>query len=230
MQTCVGLLFQSATPAANGSSAPGSLITWAAVAPPSSSPTTSGILPSNIAPSFNTSSKTDKSSTSSIQNPPAVSDHSDFINSFLLNNQNVSPATSASSGKSLKEEENKPDYKTEYDSFHADFSSFLAESLTEPVETISDPSNKEQGQQLQTQASHTSGGNSAVTDEKFIPSYITAVNQQTQENSPNTFNTLDKEVSSAQDMLSVCKEKALLLTNMLEFEPNAILMKFLLLP
>ena len=174
-------------------------------------------MPSNIAPSFNTSSKTDKKSTSSIQNPPAVSDHSDFINSFLLNNQNVSPATSASSGKSLKEEENKPDYKTEYDSFHADFSSFLAESLTEPVETISDPSNKEQGQQLQTQASHTSGGNSAVTDEKFIPSYITAVNQQTQENSPNTFNTLDKEVSSAQDILSVCKEKALLFTNMLEF-------------
>lgn len=198
--------FESATPAANGSSAPGSLITWAAVAPPLSSPSTTATSSPNPVPSFNTSSETGKIPTSSIPNAPAVNDHADFIGSFLLNNQNVSPETSASSGKSLKEEENKPDYKTEYDSFHADFSSFLNEALTEPMESISDPSedvSKEQGQKLQTQASYTNGENSAVTNTKFVSSNITAVNQETQENSPNAFDTLDKEVSSAQDILSV---------------------------
>ena len=184
---------------------------------------------SSLTPQFSlntTTAETDKRSTSSVPNPSAADDHSDFINSFLLNNQNFSPATSASSTKKLTEED-KPSNKTEYDSFHADFSSFLNEALTEPMESLSDPpkdDSAEPGQKSQRETAYSNGEHSSMANKEYTASNITALYQQPQESSPNTFDTLDNEVSSAQDILSVCEETKLLPKTpflfQIPFQPN----------
>ncbi|KAL9982874.1 hypothetical protein ACROYT_G004984 [Oculina patagonica] len=213
--------FESATPAANGSSqsGSGSVITWAAIAtPPPASPSAAAavsfnqpaaqMMPSpnpvsSLTPQFllnTTTSETSKSPRSAVHNPLVADDHSDCINSFLSTNQDFSsPGKSLLSVKTVAEEDKLND-KTEYDSFHADFSSFLSEALTEPSQPLS---GDQDGNISQGQKTHLNGEHPAVGNEAYAASNITAVNQQTQEYAPDTFDTLDTEVSSAQDILSV---------------------------
>lgn len=220
-------MFQSATPATNGSSQSGSVITWAAVAtPPPASPSAAAasfiqpaahMMPSpnpvsSLTPQFSlntTTSETSKSSSSAVHNPMAADDHSDFINSFLSTNQDFSsPAQSLPLTKTVAEEDKLND-KTEYESFHADFSSFLSEALTEPSQPLSDQDDntlKETSNISQGQKTHSNGEHPTIVNEAYAASNITVVNQQPQEHAPDTFNTLDTEVSSAQDILSVCKK------------------------
>ena len=205
------------------------MITWATVAtpPPASSSAVATpfnqpaahMMPSpnplsSFTPQFSldsTTSETSKSSSSAVHNPSAVSDHSDFINSFLSTNQDFSsPATSLSTSKT---EEDRLNNKTEYESFHADFSSFLSEALTEPSQPFSYPSEdgnaiKETSNLSDEQKTLSNGEHPAISNESNAASNITAVNQQPQEHTPDTFDTLDNEVSSAQDILSVCKKKS----------------------
>lgn len=221
-------MFQSATPTANGSNQSESLITWAAVAtPPPASPSataasfnqpTTHVMSSpnpvsSLTSQFSLNTITDeasKSSSSAMRDPLAADDHSDFINSFLSTNQDFSsPATSLSLTKTVTEED-KLNNKTEYDSFHADFSSFLNEALTESSQQLSDPleddntmkapSHVSQGENIRSNGEHSEVVNKV---DNAAPN-ITAVHQQSQEHMPDTFDNLDKEVSSAQDILSVC--------------------------
>ena len=221
-------MFQSATPTTNGSNQSESLITWAAVAtPPPASPSataasfnqpTTHVMSSpnpvsSLTSQFSLNTITDeasKSSSSAMRDPLAADDHSDFINSFLSTNQDFSsPATSLSLTKTVTEEDKLND-KTEYDSFHADFSSFLNEALTESSQQLSDPleddntmkapSHVSQGENIRSNGEHSEVVNKV---DNAAPN-ITAVHQQSQEHTPDTFDNLDKEVSSAQDILSVC--------------------------
>ena len=226
-------MFQSATPAVNGSSQSGSVITWAAVAtPPPASPGAAAsfnqpaahMMPSpnpvsSLTPQFSlnsTTSETSKSSSSVVRNPLAADDHSDFINSFLSTNQDFSSsATSLSTSKTVAEEDNLNN-KTEYESFHADFSSFLSEALTEPSQPPSDQDGnaiKETNNISPEQKTHSNDEHPAIGNEGSAASNITAVNQPTQEHAPDAFDTLDNEVSSAQDILSVCNLKVKIWSN-----------------
>lgn len=221
-------MFQSATPTANGSNQSESLITWAAVAtPPPASPSataasfnqpTTHVMSSpnpvsSLTSQFSLNTITDeasKSSSSAMRDPLAADDHSDFINSFLSTNQDFSsPATSLSLTKTVTEEDKLND-KTEYDSFHADFSSFLNEALTESSQQLSDPLEDDNTMKAPSHISQeenirSNGEHSEVVNkvDNAAPN-ITAVHQQSQEHMPDTFDNLDKEVSSAQDILSVC--------------------------
>lgn len=221
-------MFQSATPTANGSNQSESLITWAAVAtPPPASPSataasfnqpTTHVMSSpnpvsSLTSQFSLNTITDeasKTSSSAMRDPLAADDHSDFINSFLSTNQDFSsPATSLSLTKTVTEEDKLND-KTEYDSFHADFSSFLNEALTESSQQLSDPSEDDNTMKAPSHVSQeenirSNGEHSEVVNkvDNAAPN-ITAVHQQSQEHAPDTFDNLDKEVSSAQDILSVC--------------------------
>ena len=219
-------MFQSATPAANGSNQSGSVITWAAVAtPPPASPSTAAtsfnqpathMMPSSnpvssLTPHFslNTTSEVSKRSTSAAPNPLATNDHSDFINSFLSTSEDFTSSTTPVSSTKTAAEQDKLNNRTEYESFHADFSSFLSEALTESSEPLSVPS--EDGNTINGtkdishgQKTHLNGGYSTVVNKDYATSsIIAAVNQQPQEHTPDSFNTLDNEVSSAQDILSV---------------------------
>lgn len=206
------------------------MITWATVAtPPPASSSAAAATPFNLpaahmmpspnpvssfTPQFSldkTTSETSRSSSSAVHNPPAVSDHSEFLNSFLSTNQDYSsPATSLSTSKTVAEEDTL-NTKTEYESFHADFSSFLSEALTEPSQPFSDTSEggnsiKETSNLSDEQKTLSNCEHPAILNESNAASNITAVNQQPQEHAPDTFDTLDTEVSSAQDILSVCKK------------------------
>ena len=206
--------FQSATPATNGSNQSESVITWAAVAtPPPASPRASAtsfnqpvahMMPSSnpvpsLTPQFSlnaTTSEANKKSSSAAPNPLPANSHSDFINSFLSTTQDFTSSTTTVSPTKSVAEQVKVDNKTEYESFHADFASFLSEALTEPSEFLSAPS--EDGEKP-----HLNGDHSTVISKDYATSSITAVNQQSQEHTPDSFDTLDNEVSSAQDILSV---------------------------
>ena len=219
-------MFQSATPATNGSDQSGSVITWAAVAtPPPASPSavassfnqpSAHMMPSpnpvsSLTPQFSlntTTSEASKKSGSSVLNPHAANDQSDFINSFLSTNQDFTSSTTHVSSTKTAAEQDKLNNRTEYESFHADFSSFLSEALTEPSEPLSVPS--EDGNTIngtehisQGDKTHLNVDHSTVRNKDYASSSITAVNQQQQEQTPDSFDTLDNEVSSAQDILSV---------------------------
>lgn len=165
-----------------------------------------------------------------ISNPPmpTPADHSDFINSFLSSHQDFSsPLTSASSTTTpvssitTSTEEDKSNSQTEYDSFHADFSSFLSEALNEPSQPLSSSSqsggimkdsssvgstSKEPELPIsQGEENHPNGEYLSTGNDDYTAPNITAVQQQSQESAPNTFDSLDNEVSSAQDILSVSK-------------------------
>lgn len=218
-------MFQSATPAANGSNQSGSVITWAAVAtPPPASPSSAAtsfnqpaahMLPSSypvssLTPQFslNKTSEASKRSTSAAPNPLSSNDHSDFINSFLSTSQDFTSSTTPVSSTKTSAEQDKLNNRTEYESFHADFSSFLSEALTEPSEPLSAPS--EDGNTINGtkyishgEKTHLDGDHSTVINKDYATSSIIAINQQPQEHTPDSFDTLDNEVSSAQDILSV---------------------------
>jgi len=157
-----------------------------------------------------TTSEASKRSSSSAPNPLVADNHSDFINSFLSTSQDfTSSKTPVSSTKTVAEED-KLNNRTEYESFHADFSSFLSEALTETSEPLSVPSedqNMINGTKNISQGdkTHLNGDYSKVINKDFatMTSSITAVDQQPQEHTPDSFDTLDNEVSSAQDILSV---------------------------
>lgn len=219
-------VFQSATPATNGSNQSGSVITWAAVAtPPPASPSaaaTSFNQPaahmmassnpvSSLTPQFSlntTTSEVSKRSSSAAPNPLAADSHSDFINSFLSTSQDFTSSTTPVSSTKSAAEQDKLNNRTEYESFHADFSSFLSEALTEPSELLSVPS--EDGNTIngtkcisEREKTHLNGDHSTVISKDYATSSITAGNQQSQQHTPDSFDTLDNEVSSAQDILSV---------------------------
>ena len=217
-------LFQSATPATNGSNQSGSVITWAAVAtPPPASPSagassfnqpsshmmSSSNPVSSLTPQFSLNTTTSEASkSSSAPNPLVADNHSDFINSFLSTSQDfTSSKTPVSSTKTVAEQDNLNN-RTEYESFHADFSSFLSEALTETSEPLSVPSedqNTINGTKNISQGdkTHLNGDCSSVIKKDYASSSITAVDQQPQEHTPDSFDTLDNEVLSAQDILSV---------------------------
>ena len=219
-------MFQSATPAANGSNHSGSVITWATVAtPPPASPgaaaasfkqPTAHMMPSSkpvssLTPQFSlntTTPEASKRSSSAAPNPLAADDHSDFISSFLSTSQDFTSSTTPLSSKKTATDQDKLNNRTEYESFHADFSSFLSEGLAEPSEPLPVPS--EDGNTIsgtkrisQGEKDHSNGDHSTVIGKDYATSSITAVNQQSQEHTPDSFDTLDNEVSSAQDILSV---------------------------
>lgn len=218
-------MFQSATPATNGSNQSGSVITWATVAtPPAASPSTAATSVnqpaahttpscnpvSSLKPQFslNTTSGASKRSTSAVPNPLAANDHSDFINSFLSTSQDFTSSTKPVSSTKTAAEQGKSNNRTEYESFHEDFSSFLSEALTEPSEPLSGPSedgNTISGTKYNSHGEkmHLDGDHSTVINKAYAASSIIAVNQQPQEHTPDSFDTLDNEVSSAQDILSV---------------------------
>ena len=216
-------IFQSATPATNGSNQSGSVITWAAVAtPPQASPSAFATQPeahmmpssnpvSSLTPQFSlntTTSESSKKSSSAAPNPLAADGDSDFMNSFLSTTQAFTSSTTPASSAKSAAEQDKVDNRTEYESFHADFSSFLSEALTDPSELLSVPS--EDGNTIngtkhiaQGEKTHLNGDHSTVISKDYATSSIKAVNQQSQEHTPDSFDTLDNEVSSAQDILSV---------------------------
>lgn len=219
-------MFQSATPATNGSNQSGSVITWAAVAtPPPASPSATAasynqpaahMTPSpnpvsSLTPQFSlntATSEASKRSSSAAPNPLAADDHSDFINSFLSTNQDFTSSTTPVSSTKTVAEQDKLNNRTEYESFHADFSSFLSEALTEPSEPLSVYSEdgdtfKETKRISQGEKTHLNGNQFTVINKDYVTSSMTAVNQQPQEHTPDSFDTLDNEVSSAQDILSV---------------------------
>lgn len=219
-------MFQSATPATNGSNQSGSVITWAAVATPPPASPSAGALSfnqpsshmmsssnpvSSLTPQFSlntTTSEASKRSSSSVPNPLVADNHSDIINSFLSTSQDFTSSKTPVSSTKTAAEEDKLNNRTEYESFHADFSSFLSEALTETSEPLSVPSedqntisgtkNISQGDKI-----HLNGEYSRVIKKDYASSSITAVDQQPQEHTPDSFDTLDNEVSSAQDILSV---------------------------
>lgn len=216
--------FESATPAVNGNSQLGSLIPWAAVAaPPPASPsrttsishsadhmTSSPHTVSSFTPTL-LSSATATAESSKTSNPPMPNsqDHSDFINSFLSSHQDFSsPMTSGSSITTATGEDKSNHDKTEYDSFHADFSSFLSEALNEPSEPLSSASHhgdkiKDSSTDTTSQAPGLRLSQGEKNHSNGEQSIVASVQEQSQENAPDTFNGLDKEVSSAQDIVSV---------------------------
>lgn len=203
--------FESATPAVNGSSQSGSVIQWATVGVPppgeSSHATSSPHPVSSFTPPFLTSAATESTKTSNLP-MPNPQDHSDFINSFLSSDEDFSaPVTSESSHATATEDD-----KTEYDSFHADFSSFLSEALSETYQPFSSAS----------QFGDVKAGSSTDNTSKASGSLvsmktkneanaedvgITAVLEQSQESAPDTFDGPENEVSTAQDILLVSQQQ-----------------------
>ncbi|KAM7435663.1 Coiled-coil domain-containing protein [Porites harrisoni] len=203
--------FESATPAVNGSSQSGSVIQWATVGVPppgeSSHATSSPHPVSSFTPPFLTSAATESTKTSNLP-MPNPQDHSDFINSFLSSDEDFSaPVTSESSHATAIEDD-----KTEYDSFHADFSSFLSEALSETYQPFSsasqfgdvkagsstDNTSKAPGSLVSMKTKNEANGEDVG---------ITAVLEQSQESAPDTFDGPENEVSTAQDILLVSQKQ-----------------------
>lgn len=203
--------FESATPAVNGSSQSGSVIQWATVGVPppgeSSHATSSPHPVSSFTPPFLTSAATESTKTSNLP-MPNPQDHSDFINSFLSSDEDFSaPVTSESSHATATEDD-----KTEYDSFHADFSSFLSEALSETYQPFSsasqfgdvkagsstDNTSKAPGSLVSMKTKNEANGEDVG---------ITAVLEQSQESAPDTFDGPENEVSTAQDILLVSQKQ-----------------------
>lgn len=203
--------FESATPAVNGSSQSGSVIQWATVGVPppgeSSHATSSPHPVSSFTPPFLTSAATESTKTSNLP-MPNPQDHSDFINSFLSSDEDFSaPVTSESSHATATEDD-----KTEYDSFHADFSSFLSEALSETYQPFSsasqfgdvkagsstDNTSKAPGSLVSMKTKNEANGEDVG---------ITAVLEQSQESAPDTFDGPENEVSTAQDILLVSQQQ-----------------------
>lgn len=212
---------QSATPAVNGSSQSGSVIQWATVGvpPPGSSSHAPSFIQSSdhaassphplpsFMPPFLTSAAVESTKTSYLP-IPNPQDHSDFINSFLSSDQDFSaPVTPESSLATATEDD-----KTEFDSFHADFSSFLNEALSEtyhPTSSASqfgdikagfssDSTNKAPGSSVSMKTNNEPNGEDVG---------ITAVLEQSQESPPDAFDGPENEVSTTQDILSVNMHK-----------------------
>ena len=178
---------------------------------------------SSFTPQFSLSSTTTAASSKTSNPPkPKPDDHADFINSFLPSHEDFSSPLTSASSPATASEENKSNEKTEYDSFHADFASFLSESLNEPSQSLStlsehvddtakdsssvDKTSKVPGLSVSQQENgqpHVKQSTMA-NGESAMPN-IKAAQQQLQENAPDGFENLDNEVSSAQDILSVCK-------------------------
>ena len=153
----------------------------------------------------------DETSNTSNSRMPKPDDHSDFINSFLSSHEDFSsPLTSTTSVTTAAGEEKSNDV-TEYDSFHADFSSFLNEAINDSsqplsISTQSGDSASSKTSELtntQTEKNHPNSDQSTAANDDFALPSITAAKQQSQESAPDTFDSLDNEVSSAQDILSV---------------------------
>ena len=178
---------------------------------------------SSFSPQFSLSSNTTTGSSKTSNSPkPKPDDHADFINSFLSSNEDFSsPLTSASPLTTTTEEE-KSNEQTEYDSFHADFASFLREAKNEPSQSLSslservddvakdsssvDRTSKDPGIFVsQGKNGQPNVKQSAMANGDSAGPNIKAVQQQLQENASGGFESLDNEVSSAQDILSVCK-------------------------
>lgn len=195
----------------NGSSQSGSVIQWATVGVPppgeSSHATSSPHPVSSFTPPFLTSAATESTKTSNLP-MPNPQDHSDFINSFLSSDEDFSaPVTSESPHATATEDD-----KTEYDSFHADFSSFLSEALSETYQPFSsasqfgdvkagsstDNTSKAPGSLVSMKTKNEANGEDVG---------ITAVLEQSQESAPDTFDGPENEVSTAQDILLVNLQK-----------------------
>lgn len=224
--------FESATPAVNGSNQSGSLITWAAIGVPPPSTTSNTSFSQSTAPmmaSANSASSFDPqlsthsamaAQTSKTSNPPISKpeDHSAFISSFLSSHEDFLSPPTVTSEQFVDTTETSSE-KTEYDSFHADFSSFLSEALNEPPQLLPDSSPSgytvkdsssvnssskapeladSQGEKCQPNAEQSTSEHADLSEP-----IIKALQQQEHENSPDTSDSLDKEVSSAQDILSV---------------------------
>ena len=191
----------------NGSSQSGSVIQWATVGVPppgASSHAASSPHPvSSFTPPFLTSAATENTKTSNLP-MPNPQDHSDFINSFLSSDEDFSAPVKSESTLATAIE----DDKTEYDSFHDDFSSFLSEALSETYQPFSSAS----------QFADIKAGSSTDNTSKAPGSLvsmktkseangedvgITAVLEQSQESAPDTFDGPENKVSSAQDILLV---------------------------
>ena len=219
---------QSASPAVNGSLQGGSFIPWAAYGSPLPPPDTSGdqqkathtpsssapvpFLPSSSIATTTTELSVSSSSaatTSNSHSPSFVFQDGELPSSSVSEASNVNePPTDTASG---------PDDRTEYDSFHSDFASFLQESLTglslEVSSSLKEPnlikSSSSSGINL-SDRSHREGNISAGADSTTITveekeTAATIDTQQPLENTPHHLDDLDNEVSSAQDSLSVCK-------------------------
>lgn len=203
--------FESATPAVNGSSQSGSVIQWATVGvPPPGASNHAASSPhpvSSFTPPFLTSATAESTKTSNLP-MPNPQDHSDFINSFLSSDEDFSaPVTSESSHATATEDD-----KTEYDSFHADFSSFLSEALSETYQPFSsasqfgdvkagsstDNTSKAPGSLVSMKTKNEANGEDVC---------ITAVLEQSQESAPDTFDGPENEVSTAQDILLVSQQQ-----------------------
>lgn len=198
---------QSATPAVNGSSQSGSVIQWATVGvPPPGALSHAASSPhpvSSFTPPFLTSATVESTKTSNLP-MPNPQDHSDFINSFLSSDEDFSaPVTSESSHATATEDD-----KTEYDSFHADFSSFLSEALSETYQPFSSAS-QFGDVKVGSSTDNTSKAPGSLVSMKTKNEVngekvgITAVLEQSQESAPDTFDEPENEVSTAQDILLV---------------------------
>ena len=193
----------------NGSSQSGSVIQWATVGvppPEASTHATSSPHPvSSFTPPFLTSAATESTKTSNLP-MPNPQDHSDFINSFLSSDEDFSAPVKSESTLATAIE----DDKTEYDSFHADFSSFLSEALSETYQPFSSASH-DQFADIKAGSSidNTSKAPGSLVSMKTKNEAngedvgITAVLEQSQESAPDTFDGPENEVSTAQDILLV---------------------------
>ncbi|XP_068755532.1 coiled-coil domain-containing protein 91-like [Montipora capricornis] len=207
--------FESATPAVNGSNQSGSLITWAAVGvPPPASPSQTcqkqsttqttqssdcDVVPAVTTPNLETGVSNKSSTAPWPESKP--DDHSDFINSFLSSDEDFStPFTAATSSLIAAAREKSKNETTEYDSFHADFSSFLSEtanygpSLSQDGDII-DPSSDDTTEQVIISQDNKTAD--------FSTPNIKPVKEAPQEKASNKFEKgLEEKVSSTQNILS----------------------------
>ena len=136
-------------------------------------------------------------------------DHADFINSFLSSDEDFStPFTAATSSLIAAAREKSKNETTEYDSFHAEFSSFLSEtanygpSLSQDGDII-DPSSDDTTEQVIISQDNKTAD--------FSTPNIKPVKEAPQEKASNKFEKgLEEKVSSTQNILSVCTVKLLL--------------------
>lgn len=207
--------FESATPAVNGSNQSGSLITWAAVGvPPPASPSQTcqkqsttettqssdcDVVPAVTTPNLETGVSNKSSTAPWPESKP--DDHADFINSFLSSDEDFStPFTAATSSLIAAAREKSKNETTEYDSFHADFSSFLSEtanygpSLSQDGDII-DPSSDDTTEQVIISQDNKTAD--------FSTPNIKPVKEAPQEKASNKFEKgLEEKVSSTQNILS----------------------------
>lgn len=178
---------------------------------------------SSFTPQFSLSSNTSTGSSKTSNSPkPKPDDHADFINSFLSSHEDFSSPLTSASSLTTATEENKSNEQTEYDSFHADFASFLREAINEPSQSVSslservddvakdfssvDRTSKVPGHSVsQGENGQPNVKQSTMTNGDSAKPNIKAVQQQLQENASGGFESLDNEVSSAQNILSVRK-------------------------